>query len=171
MDYVIKPNFREVGKVFGPKIKLFQEALAKLSTQEIETIKNGTLTINLDGEDVEVNSSMVEINVKIKEGYCSSNNGKTFVILNTELTEELINEGIARELIRKIQSLRKDADLIITDHINVYYNGDDTIDKVIKVHNEFIKGETLALDIIKDESLDLDCDINDIKAGIKIKKN
>jgi isoleucyl-tRNA synthetase len=171
MDYVIKPNFREVGKVFGPKIKLFQEALAKLSTQEIETIKNGTLTINLDGEDIEVNSSMVEINVKIKEGYCSSNNGKTFVILNTELTEELINEGIARELIRKIQSLRKDADLIITDHINVYYNGDDTIDKVIRVHNEFIKGETLALDIIKDESLDLDCDINDIKAGIKIEKN
>ena len=83
----------------------------------------------------------------------------------------MINEGIARELIRKIQSLRKDADLVITDHIKVYYNGNDTIDKVINVHNDFIKGETLALDIIKDESLELDCDINDIKTGIKIKKN
>ncbi len=170
MDYVVKPNFREVGKVFGPKIKLFQEALTKLSTEEIETIKNDTLVINLDGESVEVNSSMVEISVRIKEGYCSSNNGKTFVILNTELTEELINEGIARELIRKVQSLRKDADLIITDHINIYYNGNDTIDKVMNVHGDFIKGETLALNIVKDDSLELDCDINDIQTGIKIEK-
>ena len=171
MDYIIKPNFREVGKTLGPKIKLFQEELSKLDNEQIEQIKNGPLEMNLDGEILEVNASMVDITVKVKEGYCSSNNGKTFVILNTELTDELITEGIARELIRKIQSLRKEADLVITDHIKVYYNGSDAIDHAIEVHNEFIKGETLANEIIKDESLTESYDINDIETFIKIEKD
>ena len=113
---------------------------------------------------------MVEIGVRVKEGYCSSNNGTTFVILNTELTDELITEGIARELIRTIQNLRKEADLVITDHIKVYYNGNDDIDRAIKTHNEFIKGETLANDIIKDSTVSNKYDINDIETFIRIEK-
>ena len=171
MDYIIKPNFKEVGKVLGPKIKTFQTKLTKLSTEEIEQIKNGSLVMNLDGQNLEVNSTMVDISIKVKEGYCSSNNGKTFVILNTELTDELITEGIARELIRKIQSLRKEADLVITDHIKVYYNGPEEITKAIEVHSQFIKGETLANSIAKDESLTESYDINDIETYIAIKKD
>ena len=171
MDYIIKPNFREVGKTLGPKIKLFQEALTKLTTKEIEQIKNGSISIELDGEPFEVDSTKVEISVKVKEGYCSSNNGTTFVILNTELTDELITEGIARELIRTIQNLRKEADLVITDHIKVYYSGNEKIDRAIEIHNEFIKGETLANNIIKDNNINEKYDINDIETYIKIEKN
>jgi len=171
MDYIIKPNFKEVGRVLGPKIKVFQEELTKLNNEQIEAIKNGSIFMDLDGEKIEVNSSMVDITVKVKEGYCSSNNGKTFVILNTELTEELITEGIARELIRKIQSLRKEADLVITDHIKVYYNGDTQIDKAIEIHYEFITGETLANSIEKDETLTDSYDINEIETCLSIKKD
>ncbi|MBE6151720.1 MAG: isoleucine--tRNA ligase [Firmicutes bacterium] len=171
MDYIIKPNFKEVGRVLGPKIKVFQTELTKLTNEDIEAIKNGSIFMDLDGEKIEVNSSMVDITVKVKEGYCSSNNGKTFVILNTELTEELITEGIARELIRKIQSLRKEADLVITDHIKVYYNGNSQIDKAIDMHYEFISGETLANSITKVESLTESYDINDIKTYLSIERD
>ena len=113
---------------------------------------------------------MVEINVKVKEGYYSSSNAKTFVILNTELTQELILEGIARELVRKIQSLRKDADLVITDRIKVYYDGDTLIDDTIKAHSEFIKNETLAVELIKKSNVSEKFDMNDTTAELKIEK-
>ena len=113
---------------------------------------------------------MVEINVKVKEGYYSSSNAKTFVILNTELTQELILEGIARELVRKIQSLRKDADLVITDRIKVYYDGDTLIDDTIKTYSEFIKNETLAVELIKKSNVSEKFDMNDTTAELKIEK-
>ncbi len=112
---------------------------------------------------------MVEITVKVKEGYCSSNNGTTFVILNTELTEELIIEGIARELTRKIQSIRKDMDLVITDRINVYYYGNEMIDKTISTYGDYIKNETLAVELIKKET-EAKYDINDLEVSITIEK-
>ena len=170
MDYIIKPNFREVGKVFGSKINMFAETLKTLSNEEISKLKEENLTIKFDGNDLEVTPSMVDISIKVKDGYCSSSDSKTFVILNTELTEGLILEGIARELIRKIQSTRKELDLVITDRINVYYNGNEMIDKSINNHMEFIKGETLALSITKDESLNNPSDINDIEVSLKVEK-
>lgn len=171
MDYTIKPNFREVGKKLGSKVKSFQEALMNLTNDDILTLRDKSITIDLEGESLDVTPDMVEINVKVKEGYCSSSNAKTFVILNTELTEELIIEGIARELVRKIQSLRKEADLVITDHIKVYYNGPEEIAKAIEVHNEFIKGETLANTITKNEDLTDSCDINDFETYLSIEKD
>ena len=101
MEYIVKPNFREVGKLFGPKVNMFAETLKTLSHDEISKLRNEEIEIVFDGSTIKVVPNMVDINVKVKEGYCSSNNGKTFVILNTELTDELILEGIARELIRR----------------------------------------------------------------------
>ena len=132
--------------------------------------KEESIVINVAGEDLEVTPDMVEINVKVKEGYYSSSNAKTFVILNTELTQELILEGIARELVRKIQSLRKDADLVITDRIKVYYDGDTLIDDTIKAHSEFIKNETLAVELIKKSNVSEKFDMNDTTAELKIEK-
>ena len=76
--------------------------------EEIEAIKENRYMGSFDGQDMEITSGMVDIQVHVKEGFCSASNGSVFVILNTALTEELIEEGIAREIIRKIQSLRKD---------------------------------------------------------------
>lgn len=169
MDYIVKPNFKEVGKVLGPKIKLFQEALTTLSNEDVQKIKNSELTIMLDNEELKVTESMVEINIKVKEGYASAHDSSTFVILNTELTEELIIEGVARELTRKIQSIRKELDLVITDRINVYYFGNEMIDKTIEMYGNYIKNETLAVELIKKET-EAKHDINDLEVSILVEK-
>ena len=169
MNYIVKPNFREVGKVLGSKIKSFQERLAKLSNSDVEELKNGSLTLNLDNEDFKVTPDMVEISIKVKDGYCSSTDNKTFVILNTELTEELIFEGIARELTRKIQSIRKDLDLVITDRINVYYYGNEMIDKTIQMYGDYIKNETLTINLVKKQT-ENNYDINDLNVSLSVEK-
>lgn len=170
MEYIVKPNFREVGKLFGPKVNMFAETLKTLSHDEISKLRNEEIEIVFDGSTIKVVPNMVDINVKVKEGYCSSNNGKTFVILNTELTDELILEGIARELIRKIQSMRKEMDLVITDRINVYYNGPEKLEETLLKYFDFIKNETLTRLITKDENLKECFDINDINVYLKIEK-
>lgn len=170
MEYIVKPNFREVGKLFGPKVNMFAETLKTLSHDEISKLRNEEIEIVFDGSTIKVVPNMVDINVKVKEGYCSSNNGKTFVILNTELTDELILEGIARELIRKIQSMRKEMDLVITDRINVYYNGPEKLEETLLKYSDFIKNETLTRLITKDENLKECFDINDINVYLKIEK-
>ena len=170
MEYIVKPNFREVGKLFGPKVNMFAETLKTLSHDEISKLRNEEIEIVFDGSTIKVVPNMVDINVKVKEGYCSSNNGKPFVILNTELTDELILEGIARELIRKIQSMRKEMDLVITDRINVYYNGPEKLEETLLKYSDFIKNETLTRLITKDENLKECFDINDINVYLKIEK-
>lgn len=170
MEYIVKPNFREVGKLFGPKVNMFAETLKTLSHDEISKLRNEEIEIVFDGSTIKVVPNMVDINVKVKEGYCSSNNGKTFVILNTELTDELILEGVARELIRKIQSMRKEMDLVITDRINVYYNGPEKLEETLLKYSDFIKNETLTRLITKDENLKECFDINDINVYLKIEK-
>ena len=170
LDYIIKPNFREVGKMFGSNVGEFTKLLGTLSVKDIETLKNESIHVDFMGEDLEITPSMVLITVNVKEGYCSSNNGKVFVILNTELTEDLILEGLAREFVRKVQSLRKDNDYVITDRINVYYDGNDMIDKTIEKYNEYIKNETLAVELIKDSSLVDECDMNGIAVKVKTER-
>ncbi len=170
MDYVIKPNFRVVGKILGPKIKAFQEALAKLSNQEIETLKDAALTISLEGEDFEVTADMVEVTIKVKEGYASSSNQQTFVILNTELTDDLIMEGIAREFVRKVQALRKEADFVITDHIKIYYSGDEKMAATVEAYRDYIQNETLA-EVIEQRELEAEeVDMNGLLVKIEIER-
>ena len=92
---------------------------------------------------------MVLINSESKEGFDVALEDNDFIILNTELTEDLILEGIAREFVSKIQNLRKQKDFDIVDRINIYYDGDNDVDSAIDKFKEFIKNETLALEIIK----------------------
>ncbi|MCM1370986.1 MAG: isoleucine--tRNA ligase [Clostridium sp.] len=170
MDYIIKPNFREVGRVFGNKVNMFAESLNSLSNEEISKLKEGNINIKFDGKDLTITPSMVDISIKVKEGYCSSNNGKTFVILNTSLTEDLIIEGLAREMVRNIQSIRKDLDLVITDRIKVYYNGDEMVEKTLEKHLDFIKNETLTISFIKDTSVTSKYTLNDNEIYLKVEK-
>lgn len=170
LDYVIKPNFREVGKMFGSNVGEFTKLLGTLSVKDIETLKNESINVKFMGNDLEITPAMVIITVNVKDGYCSSNNGRVFVILNTELNEDLILEGLAREFVRKVQSLRKDNDYVITDRIKVYYDGNDMIDKTIEKYEDYIKNETLAVELIKDSSLVSECDMNGITVKVKTEK-
>ena len=170
MNYSIKPNFREVGKILGSKVNAFASKLNELSNAEIEKLKEGAIDINLDGENLKVTPEMVEIKINVKDGFCSSSNSENFVILNTELTEDLVLEGMAREIVRIVQSIRKEKDLVITDRINIYYNGNEKIEKTLDKYSEFIKNETLGLDIVKDSKVNDKYDINDEEMFIKIEK-
>ncbi|MBR6136542.1 MAG: isoleucine--tRNA ligase [Bacilli bacterium] len=172
LEYVVKPNFQVLGKTLGPKMKELQQIISKLTSNEIREIGENGLTVKLAGEDFKLDSENTLVSIKQKEGYASTSNNRTIVVLDTELTDELILEGLAREFVRKVQSLRKDADFVITDHIKIYYNGTDKVDCMLKDFRDYVMGETLGDELIKDISLtDKDkCDLNDEEAYIKVEK-
>ena len=146
MNFTVKPNFKEVGKIFGSKIKLFQEALNELTESDIVLLENKeSISITMDGEAISVNPEMVDIRVTAKEGFNVAMEGNLFVILNTERTESLFHEGIAREFVSKVQQLRKAKDLCVTDRIKVFYYGTSTFDDILHEFEGYIKEETLAV--------------------------
>ena len=170
LEYVIKPNFKVLGKTLGPKIKELQQILARLTSEEIAKVSEGGLTIKLGAEKFVLTDEMVLISLKQKEGYASSSNNRTCVVLDTNLDEELVLEGLAREFVRKVQSLRKEADFVITDHIKVYYNGTENVSKMLNMYNEYVMGEILGEELIKDTTLDNFEDMNMEKVAIKVEK-
>lgn len=172
INFVIKPNFKEVGKVLGPKIKLFQEELTKLNNNDKLTLINGNnITIKLDSEDFEVNQNMIDIRVESKEGFNSSYEEDNFIVLNTILTKELVNEGLARETISKIQQIRKNNGFDIADRVKVSYEANDEYSSNIKDFIDFIKDETLAVEFNKTNNLTDEYDINEYKVKFRVEKN
>ena len=171
MNFTVKPNFKEVGKVFGPKIKLFSEELLKLSTTDVTTLQNGgTITMTLDGEEYEINNTMVDIRTSSKEGFDVATLNNDFIILNTELTKELILEGIAREMVSKVQNLRKTTGFEITDRIHVTYESDAEVEEAVNTHKEFIMNETLALTLTSSKLDEEVLDLNGHDTKIKVEK-
>ena len=170
MDYIVKPNFKVVGKVFGPKMKDFQEAVSKLNINDVNKIKAGYFKMNFLGEEIDVTEDMILTTLKNKKGYCAASNGKTSIVLDTSLTEDLILEGLAREVVRKVQSLRKEADFVITDHINLYYHGDEMFDKMLASYDEYIKNETLADSLLEDQNIEKNMELNDIVVGLRVER-
>ena len=168
MNFSVKPNFKEVGKLLGSKIKEFQEKLTKLSSSDINSLRNNNdIEITLDKEKFKVTSNMVIINSISKEGFDVALEDNDFIILNTDLTEELIMEGIAREFVSKVQNLRKQKEFDIVDRINIYYDGDKEVENSVDNFKDFIKNETLAIEIIKGKS-ENELDLNGHNANIDV---
>jgi len=94
-----------------------------------------------------------------------------FIILNTELSEELIMEGIAREMISKVQQLRKNNDFDIVDRINIYYQGNEDFEKTLNKYVDYIKNETLAIEIVSKEGLTNKFDLNGLEVYLDVEKN
>ncbi len=170
MDFKVVPNFKVVGKVFGSKLKEFQNKLLDLSIDSIKTLQNNqAITMTIDNEEYTIDSTMIDIKTMSKEGYKSATDTDNFIILNTELTDNLIMEGIARELVSKVQNLRKSKDFEIADRITLYYKGDELVSKSIKEFEDFIKGETLSIDIIE-KDVSNEVDLNSHITYIDVKK-
>ena len=171
INFVIKPNFKVVGKVLGPKIKLLQESLLNLDTKlKMDLVNGKEITIKLDNEDFTVTPDMTEVRVESKEGFNTAYAGDNFVVLNTTLTDELINEGLARETVSKIQQIRKNNGFDIADRVNVYYEADNGYIEQIKDFITFIKEETLALEFVEKTGLTDSYDINDYKVKFIVEK-
>lgn len=173
MNYSLKPNYKVAGPVLGPKIKSFAKALNTIDSREaIEKLEEeGKLLLDLDGEEIEIEKDYVLINISAKEGFNVSTGKNLFVILDTTLTKELLNEGYAREFISKVQQMRKNNGYEMLDNINIYYNGDNEIEKAVEEYKDYIMKETLALSIKKvEEDLFEKQDLNGHKTGIKLEK-
>ncbi len=162
MNISLKPNYKEVGKIFGSKIKEYEEFLQNTSLDELnkETVKfNDTL----------ITKDMYEVKISSKEGFNVGVMDNLFIILNTNLTEDLIWEGHAREFISKIQNMRKSMGLDVSDRIVIYYDSEEFKDIILK-YKEYIQNETLAVEI-KEEHLEKEeVNVNGIKVLVNIEK-
>ena len=156
MNYDIKPNFATLGKKLGAKLKPLGQTLSTSDSKTIvDTVnKDGQITFNLNGEDTVLTKEDFLINVKAKEGYDVGAEADLFIVLDTNLTKELIQEGYAREFISKIQQTRKNNGYEMMDKIQISYTSDDEVKEAIEVFDEFIKDETLATKITFEENKD-----------------
>ena len=171
MNFEVKPNFKVVGKIFGPKIKLYTEALKTLDYNDVKKLENDeSIYINIDGEDYEVTKEMVDIRTSSKEGFNVQMENNKFIILNTELTKELVEEGIAREIVSKVQNLRKSSGFEIMDRINIYYSSSKEVVDAIENFKEFIMNETLANKLEISEEIEETFNINEYDAKIKVER-
>ena len=172
ISYEIKPNFKVCGPILGKNIKEFQDKLKDFTADNINTLEKGnTITLNIGGNDIDITYDMLDIRINSKEGFNASNEGNNFIILNTTLTDELIDEGIVREFVSKVQQIRKTNDYEMMDNINIYYSHNDEFNKSIKNYIDFIKKETLAIDLIEsDENYENTYDLNGIELGIRLEK-
>ena len=170
LTYSLKPNFKVLGKELGSSIKVLQEKLKELSSEDSYKAYNNSLELELDGKKVVLNKENTTLSTDVKEGYTASGNDNVVVVLDTTLTEELILEGLAREMVRTVQSLRKEADFVITDHIKVYYSGDEDIEKMLESYKEYVMNETLAEEIINKEVSSEDYDLNGHMVKIEVEK-
>ena len=171
MNYEVKPNFKEAGKVFGKNMKAYQEKLLNLTESELESIQKGeSITLNVSGENYEVTPSLVDIRYNAKEGFdIGMDNGK-FVILNAVITDSLKKEGNAREFVSKVQAIRKESNFDIDNRIIIYVNADEEFASSIKDNLDYVKNETLAIEINFDDSIEKDLTLNDYSVGIKLER-
>ncbi len=144
--YTFKPQLKTVGPKYGKQLNNIRKALSQVDgSQAMDTLKaEGSLRFQFDGAEVVLSEEDLLIDMAQKEGYVSEADQVMTVVLDTNLTEELIEEGFVRELVSKIQTMRKEAGFEVTDHIHVCVKGNDKISGLMKKHEEVIKKEVLA---------------------------
>lgn len=172
MEYSLKPNFKVAGPVLGQKIKAFGRALTQADPAGFleQLHRNGSVRLELDGTPVDVTGEMVEVRIEAKEGFAVAMENNVFVILDTELDQDLVEEGLVREVISKVQQLRKQNDFDMMDRIDILLQADDEVHRAVTKHQEYIMKETLA-DTIRTEDGGLkEYSVNGHKTGIGVKR-
>lgn len=171
MNFMVKPNFKEVGKIFGKNIKEFSDKLLELSNEDINKLENNeSIKMSIDNTTYDITKDMVDIRIFSKEGFKAMVVGNNFVILNTTITKELENEGLARETISKVQQLRKTMNFDITDRINMYIDATSEYKENIKDYLDMIKDETLTINVYDKDGIQDKVNINDYEVGFVLEK-
>ena len=172
LEKKVKCNFRVMGKKFGKLMKAVAAAVGALSQDAINELSvNGSVQVDVDGQTVEIVREDVEIVSEDIPGWTVANDGALTVALDLEITEELKNEGMAREIVKRIQAYRKSSGFEITDHIHVVLSHDDNLQKAVEAYHDYICSQVLAdkLEFGAPESGE-ELDFEDFKISVDITK-
>ncbi len=145
-SYTFKPQLKTVGPKYGKLLGRIRQALTEIDGNEaMDTLnETGALTFDFDGQKVELTKDDLLIDMAQKDGFVSEGDNTMTVVLDTNLTPELIEEGFVREIVSKIQTMRKEAGFEVMDHIAVYEEGNDRIESILKENEETVRGEVMA---------------------------
>ena len=175
MNFSLKPNFRVAGPALGKNIKAFGAAMAKADPKEVMAAfdADGKLTVELNGENVDITPDMVEVRIDAKEGFAVAMENNVFTILDTTITPELEAEGLARELISKVQQMRKQNDYEMMDNIKIYLDADEDVAAAVDTFKDYIMKETLAVEICGADAVGVELNkvnLNGHKSGLALER-
>ena len=168
----VKCNFRVMGKKFGKLMKGIaaqMEALDQTNIAQLE--RDGSISLLIEGQEVVVDLADVEVISEDMPGWLVSNEGNLTVALEVELTDELLNEGMARELINRIQNIRKDIGLEITDRVKVTISPNEQADAAVAAFKDYIQSQVLADEIVLSDNEGTEADFDGFKLRILVEKN
>jgi isoleucyl-tRNA synthetase len=170
----IKPNFKTLGPRFGKDMKLIANAVNSFSSEDINKMEqNGSFDLDINGKNITLGLDDVEITSQDIEGWLVANEGLLTVALDVTINEDLRKEGIARELVNRIQNLRKDSGFEVTDRIDVQLQNHADITAAVSDNEAYIKMETLTSDLkIVDNLKDgIDIAFDEVNTKLSIKKH
>ena len=173
VEYKAKANFKVLGKELGPKMKAAAAVIQGLTSEQIQSIIEGTkLSIDVDGTSVELSEDKLIIERLEKDGLKVLNEGTLTVGLDSKITDELKKEGYVRDLVRGIQNLRKESGLNVTDRIKLSVSGDEELKAAYEMFADFVSGEVLAssAEFTASISNPTEVDADDKKWSISIEK-
>jgi len=169
----IKPNFKALGPRFGKDMGLISKEIQNFSQEQINELdKNGSLDVAISGKSITLTSADVEISSQDIPGWLVANAGGMTVALDITLTDGLKNEGIARELVNRIQNIRKDSGYEVTDRITVTLKDNKILQDAVMANEEYIKSETLTDSLVFSNEVDggTEIEFDDIKTLLLISK-
>lgn len=171
MNFELKPNFKIAGAILGKYVGQFGQVLKNADARElVEKLEEGSLMMDINGEEFEIKKEYVDIRISSKEGFDIKMDKNLFVILDTELTPELLKEGYMREFISKVQQMRKSNGYEVMDSIEIFYEADDELSSVLESFGSEIMKETLAVKLEKIELFEDEIPLNDKVVKLKLNK-
>lgn len=153
VSYTIKPNSPVLGKTYGKLMPGIKKAITEANQMEValKVSAGQSITIDVEGTSIELNSDNLLVTMNGLEGFTFAGEGEVGVVLDTHISEELKTEGYAREIISKLQNMRKDSLFEVVDKIKIYMAGNDLLEAVVQQYKEYIMSETLAEEIVFNE--------------------
>jgi isoleucyl-tRNA synthetase len=155
LRFEVKPNLKLLGQKYGREVQEIARALSSMSERELADVAAAVgagRAVSIAGK--ELAPEEVLVNGREKEGFASAEEGGAVVTVSTEMTPDLEQEGLAREIVHRIQNLRKDAGFEIADRIRTYYSGDEALRDAMRRFDEYVRNETLSVDVVEGAARD-----------------
>jgi isoleucyl-tRNA synthetase len=152
VSHTVKPLPKQLGQKYGNKFPAIQKAILAMNAEEAarQLLGGDSLRVSANGETYDILPEEVEVKALAKEGFAVAEEGAYVAALVTDLTPELVQEGLAREFVRRVQDLRKTADLDVADRIELFIDASKGLKSAIHAHREYITAETLTTNLLFD---------------------